>query len=87
MINGCNPSCISADCGDGALDPDGVDNILGNVDDEECDDGNVINGDGCSSLCDVEYCGDNYEDLDGPDNVSGTNDDENCDIGINNGVF
>ena len=25
---------------------------------EECDDGNLINGDGCNSSCIIEYCGD-----------------------------
>ncbi|MBU1239157.1 hypothetical protein KKF84_17305 [Myxococcota bacterium] len=37
-------------CGDGIVDPD-----------EECDDGNAIDGDSCSNLCLVNYvCGDNY---------------------------
>jgi len=36
------------------VDPDGVDNIEGNSDDEECDDDNTINGDGCSASCDDE---------------------------------
>jgi cysteine-rich repeat protein len=36
---------ISEHCGDGVLDPG-----------EECDDGNLLNGDGCSSLCHVEPC-------------------------------
>jgi len=26
---------------------------------EQCDDGNINNGDGCSSTCQLEYCGDN----------------------------
>lgn len=45
-------------CGDGTLDPDGVDDIEDNNDDEFCDDGNHNNGDGCTSLCQLEYCGD-----------------------------
>jgi len=39
---------ISCDvCGDGILHP-GT---------EQCDDGNLTNGDGCSSFCLFEYCG------------------------------
>ena len=26
--------------------------------DEECDDGNVVDGDGCNSICEEEFCGD-----------------------------
>ncbi len=32
-----------ASCGDGTLDPDGVDNVEENSDDEFCDDGNSDN--------------------------------------------
>ncbi len=43
-----DPSCRGPVCGDGILDPG-----------EECDDGNLIDGDGCSALCELEpFCGD-----------------------------
>ena len=44
-----NPICTSSACGNGVLDPG-----------EECDDGNVNNGDSCSSSCTIEFgfCGD-----------------------------
>lgn len=45
-------------CGDGILDENGRDNILGTEDDEQCDDGNTVSGDGCSSTCKTEFCGD-----------------------------
>lgn len=35
-------------CGNGYVEPDGVDGIPGTADDEECDDGNQTAGDGCS---------------------------------------
>jgi cysteine-rich repeat protein len=38
--------CIANDCGNGMVDPG-----------EQCDDGNVIDGDGCSSTCQIEGCG------------------------------
>jgi len=41
-------------CSDGFKDTDGQDNIPSNTDDEECDDGNIINDDGCTSLCKIE---------------------------------
>jgi uncharacterized repeat protein (TIGR03806 family) len=37
----------SINCGDGTLDPE-----------EECDDGNNVDGDGCTATCFDEYCGD-----------------------------
>src|SRR5437868_6824776 len=45
--------CIKNDktCGDGKQDPD-----------EECDDGNVTNGDGCSQFCKKEICGNGIPD-------------------------
>ncbi len=43
LINGCGELCGMASCGDGTLDPDGVDNIEENNDDEFCDDGNSAN--------------------------------------------
>lgn len=65
-LNGCSSTCTAGACGDGDLDYDGADNILGTDDDEECDDGNLVNGDGCSSNCSHEYCGDGYRDSNGP---------------------
>lgn len=56
---------VSVDCGDGLLSPD-----------EECDDGNVVDGDGCSASCTLEgdaTCGDGL-----------LQEDEQCDDG--NGV-
>ncbi|MFT6400241.1 MAG: cysteine-rich repeat protein, partial [Bradymonadia bacterium] len=49
-------------CGDGTLDSDSRG--------EECDDGNVIDGDGCNSRCFIEFCGDET-----------TNGEEECDAG------
>ena len=63
-------------------DTNGIDNILGTVDDEQCDDGNNVNGDSCSSTCKHEYCGDGWVDADGSDNnASTTGDNELCDTG------
>lgn len=42
-----DPVCRAAVCGDGILD-----------DGEQCDDGNLIDGDGCSAQCTTEFCGD-----------------------------
>ena len=39
----CRTNCSQAGCGDGVVDTG-----------EDCDDGNLINGDGCSSSCEVE---------------------------------
>lgn len=44
---------------------------------EECDDGNITDGDGCSSQCIIEYCGDGVV-----NNVS-----EVCDDGTNDGSY
>lgn len=77
MLNGCTPLCRSSACGDGVLDVNGPDGISGTVDDEECDDGNNIDGDGCSAACAIEYCGDGI--VNQPE--------EECDLGINNGVY
>lgn len=33
------------DCGDGRVDPDGPDNVFGNFNDEECDDGKQCEAD------------------------------------------
>lgn len=62
-FDGCSPNCevepecksgaCLAKCGDGLLfDFDGPDADL--LPDEQCDDGNLVNGDGCSSTCRVE---------------------------------
>jgi cysteine-rich repeat protein len=45
--------CQNAICGDGYLSSNGTDGILGTADDEECDDGDLDNGDGCNSDCKV----------------------------------
>lgn len=63
------------------MDLDGPDNILGNEDDEECDDGNTVHGDGCSETCTNEFCGDGFVDTDGLNQKWGDNDDEHCDDG------
>ena len=43
--------CITGKCGNGVVDPG-----------EECDDGNIIDGDHCSSSCRAETCGNNVVD-------------------------
>lgn len=43
----CTPRCLLNVCGDGFR-----------LADEDCDDGNLINGDGCSSSCEKTTCGD-----------------------------
>lgn len=53
---------------------------------EECDDGNLLDGDGCSNSCIMETCGDGRRDANGPNNIDGDADDEECDDGVNNGV-
>jgi cysteine-rich repeat protein len=60
-----DPACLIPPCGNGVLDPG-----------EECDDGNVIDGDGCSSQCQLEpRCGDGTldpgEECDDGNTVSG----------------
>ena len=48
-------------CGDGVLHPNGADgNITTTFDNEECDDGNTVDGDGCSAQCKTQImgCGD-----------------------------
>jgi cysteine-rich repeat protein/parallel beta-helix repeat protein len=45
---GCTYPCEAAPvCGNGAIEPP-----------EQCDDGNLVNGDGCRSDCTIEICGD-----------------------------
>lgn len=50
----CLATCKALYCGDGYVDLDGPDNILGTADDEQCDDGNTFLGDGCSNTCELE---------------------------------
>ena len=47
--------CIHSYCGDEIIDADGIDNIAGNADDEQCDLGNQngVPGSGCSSSCKI----------------------------------
>ncbi len=64
--------CITGDlCGNGVLGPD-----------EECDDGNRIDGDGCDSNCTVTECGNGIvtsgEECDDGNTTSGDGCDENC---------
>lgn|GEM_PF-1149117 len=70
--NGCDASCQLDYCGDGFLNSDAG---------EECDDGNILNGDGCSSACtpDMSMCGNGTLEINGGDGISGTRDDEECD--------
>jgi uncharacterized repeat protein (TIGR01451 family) len=62
----CTSSCATdANCGgcyDGITDPDGLNNInqLGAGDDEQCDDGNLINTDACTNTCKLAVCGDGF---------------------------
>ncbi len=51
-------------CGDGGIDPG-----------EQCDDGNLVNGDGCSNTCTLEQCGNGVID-----------ENEQCDAGGANGT-
>lgn len=46
------PVCLVSSCGNGQLDPG-----------EQCDDGNIIDGDRCSSLCRNEICGNGILDV------------------------
>ncbi|MEZ4366595.1 MAG: DUF4215 domain-containing protein, partial [Kofleriaceae bacterium] len=61
--DGCQPSCRIQRCGDGVVDPDGLD-PLDPADDEVCDDGNQAGGDGCTPDCrSLEVCGNGVIDL------------------------
>ncbi|MFH1801998.1 MAG: polymorphic toxin-type HINT domain-containing protein [archaeon] len=51
-------SCKLNVCGDGYKYPKGLDGVRGTEDDEECDDGNLVDCDGCSDSCKAEDCGD-----------------------------
>ena len=55
---------VPAVCGDGNVDPD-----------EQCDDGNVADGDGCTAACRLERCGNGVRDPG-----------EDCDAGAANGT-
>jgi len=44
----CRESCLLPVCGDGTVDPGTDTNGLGG---EQCDDGNILDGDGCNSNC------------------------------------
>ncbi len=52
VFGDCN-FCTNHTCGDGLLDT----GVVG-IPDEQCDDGNLIDGDGCNSTCQNEFCGD-----------------------------
>jgi cysteine-rich repeat protein len=87
-LNWCSPTCTQGTCGDGAFDPDGPDNTFWTPDDEQCDDGNLQNGDSCSANCREEYCGDGYRDSNWKDdNINTLADNEQCDLGPNNGLL
>lgn len=54
--DGCTSECVSEGCGDGIFDKNGIDNIVGNNDDEECED-----TEHCTSCrCDDPYEPDGY---------------------------
>lgn len=54
----CTEHCKLTYCGDGFVDLDGVDDLLETThDNEQCDDGNGVDGDGCSSNCLLESLG------------------------------
>jgi cysteine-rich repeat protein len=88
--DGCSHLCTSevsdlicslgTTCGDGIVQPDGLDGVSGTFDDEECDDGNRRSGDGCSVFCKKEICGDGIvqpKGLDGAWGIIGVDDDDN----------
>ncbi|HEY0476054.1 MAG TPA: DUF4215 domain-containing protein [Kofleriaceae bacterium] len=49
----CSATCRQEICGNGILDND-----PGHAIAEQCDDGNLVDGDGCSAACTFEFCGD-----------------------------
>ena len=54
-------------CGNGSVEPN-----------EECDDGNLSDGDGCSSNCTLERCGNGVIDVGEECDDGNTNDTDNC---------
>jgi cysteine-rich repeat protein len=65
MLNGWTLTLVTTGaCGDGVLDPG-----------EECDDGNLVDGDGCDSNCTRPHCGNGIKDAG-----------EDCDDGAANGT-
>ena len=67
--------CLLPVCGDGVVDPG-----------EECDDGNLQNGDGCNAQCQNELCGDNItqpllgEQCDDGNLINGDGCNSNCNL-------
>lgn len=62
-VNACNPAaqcsglCKRLGCGNGIIDAAGLDCDPTTLpDNEECDDGNTVDGDGCSASCKKESC-------------------------------
>ena len=49
----CSATCHQERCGNAILDDDDATGVH-----EQCDDGNLVNGDGCSHDCKFEFCGD-----------------------------
>ncbi len=72
---------VSASCGDGVI----------NLEGEECDDGNTVDGDGCDANCTTTRCGNNVhtagEECDDGNQSSGDGCDANCRVtGCGSGV-
>src|SRR3989338_3960478 len=45
-------------CGDGIIQDNGGNGIAGDIDDEQCDDGNRNDNDACTNICRTAFCGD-----------------------------
>jgi len=83
--------CQDAECGDGFTCTDGVCTSGPGGGVEECDDGDVVDGDGCDSDCSVTACGNGIvtagETCDDGDLTDGDGCDSNCTpTGCGNGV-
>jgi cysteine-rich repeat protein len=86
----CNIDCTAARCGDGKVNPQNTASpatALG----EQCDDGNLVNGDGCDNNCTFPACGngimDPGEQCDDGNLLDGDGCDHNCTIpACGNGV-